>query len=330
LTAESFTLLKNGGRTMFNALPPRHWTRSVVLSLSLAVAIPSTGATQETRATFHLQDATIAHLQQAIKSGRITTVGLVELYLKRIKAYNGTCVNEPQGILGPITTIPHAGQINALSTLNLRPAARKTWGFDERKARSLTDRVDNARDMPDALEVAAAQDRQFKQTGRLVGPLHGVVMSIKDQYDTFDMRTTSGADAQYANDRPPDDATFVKRLRDAGAIILAKSNRRRAQRVRRNILQSVRHRTRAGHVERGLGHVGGGESGDLRDRRGNGRVDPLAGRGQQHCRPGPDAGTGEPRRHDGGRPEHTHRAGLPYRAGRREGSRRHRRLRSQR
>ena len=49
-------------------------------------------------------------------------------------------------------------------------------------------------------------------------------MAIKDQYDTFDMRTTSGADAQYANDRPPDDATFVKRLRDAGAIILAKAN----------------------------------------------------------------------------------------------------------
>src|SRR4029079_17063410 len=71
---------------------------------------------------------------------------------------------------------------------------------------------------------AAAQDREFGQPGRLAGPLHGVVMAIKDQYDTFDMRTTSGADAQYANDRPPDDATFVKRLRDAGAIILAKAN----------------------------------------------------------------------------------------------------------
>jgi amidase len=61
-------------------------------------------------------------------------------------------------------------------------------------------------------------------TRRLVGPLHGIVMAIKDQYDTFDMRTTSGADAQYANDRPPSDATFVTRLREAGAIILAKAN----------------------------------------------------------------------------------------------------------
>ena len=201
--------------------------KSMALSLSLVVAIAANCAAQEStspRAGFHLEDATIADLQQAIVARQITTVGLVELYLKRIKAYNGTCVSEPQGILGPITTIPHAGQLNALSTLNLRPATRKTLGFDDRKARSLTDGADSRTDMPDALEVAAAQDRLFGQTGRLAGPLHGVVMAIKDQYDTFDMRTTSGADAQYANDRPPDDATFVKRLREAGAIILAKAN----------------------------------------------------------------------------------------------------------
>ena len=77
---------------------------------------------------------------------------------------------------------------------------------------------------PDALEVAADLDAKFAATGKLVGPLHGIVFALKDQYDTYDMRSTSGADARYDNDRAPDDATFVARLRAAGAIILAKSN----------------------------------------------------------------------------------------------------------
>ena len=74
----------------------------------------------------------------------------------------------------------------------------------------MTDGADDDPAMPDALEVAAELDATFAATGKLVGPLHGVVIAIKDQYDTFDMRTTSGADAAYANDRPPDDATFVE------------------------------------------------------------------------------------------------------------------------
>jgi len=186
------------------------------------MTIPASAA--QRAAGFHLEEATIGQIQQAIRSHQITTFALVEQYLQRIRAYNGTCVNEPNGILGVISTIPHARQINALSTLNLRPATRAKWGFDRRKARTLTDPKDDSPDMPDALEVAAAQDRAFARTGRLAGPLHGTVMAIKDQYDTFDMRTTSGGDADYANDRPPADATFVKRLRNAGAIILAKAN----------------------------------------------------------------------------------------------------------
>jgi Asp-tRNA(Asn)/Glu-tRNA(Gln) amidotransferase A subunit family amidase len=198
--------------------------KNVGFLVALVAVIATVDAQPQSTAKFHLQEASIADIQRAIVAKKITSTGLVELYLKRIKTYNNTCVSEPMGILGPITTIPHARQVNALSTLNLRPSTRKAWGFDERKTRSMTDMDDNHPNMPDALEVAAAQDRRFKQTGRLVGPLHGVVMAIKDQYDTFDMRTTSGADAQYANDRPPEDATFVKRLRDAGAIILAKAN----------------------------------------------------------------------------------------------------------
>jgi len=204
----------------------RHLVCSLVLLLSLDVSaeLQARQATPRKSSRFEVHEATIQQIQDAIQKKQITTRGVVEAYLRRIRAYNGTCVSEPQGILGPIATIAHAGQINALSTLNLRPSARAAWGFDARKARTLTDAKDDAVSMPDALETASEQDRQFARTGRLTGPLHGVVIAIKDQYDTFDMRTTSGGDVDYANDRPPDDATFVKRLRDAGAIILAKAN----------------------------------------------------------------------------------------------------------
>src|SRR5690349_13244503 len=161
--------------------------RAVTAVFLFAALVTSVSEARAQRApAFNVHEATIADIQRAIQSKRVTTVGVVEQYLRRIKAYNGTCVNQPQGILGPVTTIAHAKQINALSTINLRPAARERWGFDARKARSLTDRTDSAADMPDALETAAAQDREFARTGRLVGPLHGVVMAIKDQYDTKD------------------------------------------------------------------------------------------------------------------------------------------------
>jgi len=203
----------------------RHLT---LLALSLVLTAGLSGMAQAQPTTvqkkFEIVEATIADIHNAIRSKQLTATQLVNMYLARIKAYNGRCVNEPQGILGPVTPIPHAGSINALMTLNLRPVTRKQWGFDDRKARSMTDPVDNDPKMPDALEVAATLDAQFARTGQLAGPLHGIVLSIKDLMDTYDMRTTSGADADYANDRPPRDATLVKRLRDAGAIILGKAN----------------------------------------------------------------------------------------------------------
>ncbi|MEO7411880.1 MAG: amidase family protein, partial [Opitutaceae bacterium] len=193
---------------------------SAVCSLAIVLAV-STGHVASAAAPkkFNVEEATIAQIHEAILARQLTATELVKLYLARIKAYNGPGVEEPEGILGPVKPIKNAKGLNALITLNLRPATRKAMGFDDRKARSMTDTVDHDPKMPDALEVAAELDNQFAATGKLVGPLHGIVFSVKDQYDTADMRTTSGADAFYANDRPPLDSTFVTRLRAAGAII---------------------------------------------------------------------------------------------------------------
>jgi amidase len=186
-------------------------------------ALIGLATTTPSYAQFDVEETHIDEIQAAFISGELTATELVTAYLKRIKAYNGTGVVEPAGRLGKIETIPHSGKINAIASLNLRPATLAAWGFSERMGRSLTDRVDDAADMPDALETAAMLDKYLASTGELIGPLHGVVFAIKDQFDTFDLRTTQAAMVPYANDRPPVDAVFVKRLRDAGAIILAKS-----------------------------------------------------------------------------------------------------------
>ena len=75
---------------------------------------------------------------------------------------------------------------------------------------------------PRARERAAALDAE-RSAGTVRGPLHGIPVVVKDNYDTADMPTTASSIA-LATSVPPDDATQVRRLRDAGAIILGKTN----------------------------------------------------------------------------------------------------------
>jgi Asp-tRNA(Asn)/Glu-tRNA(Gln) amidotransferase A subunit family amidase len=183
-------------------------------AIAIAGSIASAGAQ---RSPFRIEEATIADVHRAMMARQLTATALVSEYLKRVAAYNGACVkgavDPATGFqLGDIEPVEHAGKVNALITLNLRGK------------RSKTDSADNDPNMPDALETAKALDAEFARTGRLKGPLHGIPFAIKDQFDTFDMRSTSGAAANYANDRPPRDAEVVARLRQAGAIILAKAN----------------------------------------------------------------------------------------------------------
>ena len=75
---------------------------------------------------------------------------------------------------------------------------------------------------PKAREEAAALDRERAARGPR-GPLHGIPLVIKDNIDLAGMPTTAGSIA-FATLYPPDDAFQVKKLRAAGAIILAKTN----------------------------------------------------------------------------------------------------------
>jgi len=73
-----------------------------------------------------------------------------------------------------------------------------------------------------ALREAAALDVERK-AGKVRGPLHGIPVILKDNYDTGDMPTSAGSLA-LANSQPARDAFVVAQLRNAGAIILAKAN----------------------------------------------------------------------------------------------------------
>jgi len=74
---------------------------------------------------------------------------------------------------------------------------------------------------PKALEEADALDRERAQ-GKIRGPLHGIPVALKDNIHTTNMPTTGGALA-FDGLVPPYEATLTKNLRDAGAIIIAKT-----------------------------------------------------------------------------------------------------------
>lgn len=76
---------------------------------------------------------------------------------------------------------------------------------------------------PAALAIAEDLDRRFAQSGP-VGPLHGLPVVLKANIDTGDDMATSAGSLALAEHRAADDAFLVRRLRDAGAVIIAKAN----------------------------------------------------------------------------------------------------------
>jgi len=132
---------------------------------------------------------------------------------------------------GMIVGKANAGQVNALTTLNIRGERSVTCRGDFDRHPSLGPLPPGAPPMcemfrryPDALERAAELDATYGRHPDLEGmPMYAVVFSFKDPFDTKDMRTTAGGDARYDIDVPARDHVLVEQLRSKGAIIFAKA-----------------------------------------------------------------------------------------------------------
>src|SRR5215467_15398345 len=111
-----------------------------------------------------------------------------------LSARTVTCVQVIQSYLNRIEAYDHRGAaLNAIITIN-----------------------------PKALETAAEMDRLAAADKFRSGPLHCIPVILKDNYDTADLPTTGGS-VTLAESVPPRDAFVVKKLREAGALVLAKS-----------------------------------------------------------------------------------------------------------
>ena len=148
-------------------------SRALVL-LILILGCPSTGTTQPR--SFDLLTASVEDIQAAVDASALTYERLVEMYLRRIEAYDKN---------GP--------KLNAVLTMN-----------------------------PRGLEIARELDRERIGKGRR-SPLHGIPIAVKDTVDVKDV-ASAGGNLALAGTFPEHDATVVKKLKDAGAIILFKAN----------------------------------------------------------------------------------------------------------
>ena len=140
---------------------------------------------------------------------------------------------------------------------------------------------------PDALAIAEELDAERK-AGKVRGPLHGIPVLIKDNIATADRMMTTAGSLALLGAIPATDAFVAKRLRDAGAVILGKTNLCEWANFRSTHSSSgwsgrggqcrnpVRARPQPVRLELGLGGCGGGEPLRARGRHRDGRLDRVA------------------------------------------------------
>jgi Asp-tRNA(Asn)/Glu-tRNA(Gln) amidotransferase A subunit family amidase len=274
-------------------MPTRTYHRAATASafaVALAMGTWWSQAAHTQSREFHVEEATIAELHTAIQNGQTSCRAVVQAYLDRAKAYNGTCtslVTKNAGSIAPATGpvrsgapvtyptttvaasailpdldqytgppiefgrmestisdpsvqeqfgmrvgIPDAGQLNALTTLNMRGERSVTCKAEcdlppsaGPLPASCPSVCEDFRKQPDALERATELDAQYGRKPDLNKmPMYCVPFAWKTWYDAKDMRATGGNDVNYAMDVPKEDSPDVADLRGKGAISFAVAN----------------------------------------------------------------------------------------------------------
>ncbi len=76
---------------------------------------------------------------------------------------------------------------------------------------------------PEAIQIAEAMDRE-RAEGKVRGPMHGIPVMVKDNLDTADQMMTTAGSLALVGSKPKQDSAVVRHLRDAGAILIGKTN----------------------------------------------------------------------------------------------------------
>jgi Asp-tRNA(Asn)/Glu-tRNA(Gln) amidotransferase A subunit family amidase len=150
--------------------------RSSRASLCCVVTALAASAVSAQDRRFDLLTAGVAEIQAAVDAGALTYEKLVELYLRRIEAFDKN---------GP--------KLNAVIEIH-----------------------------PKAKEIARELDFERRTKGRR-SPLHGIPIAVKDTVDVKDI-ASAGGNLALRGTFPEHDATVVRKLREAGAIIFFKAN----------------------------------------------------------------------------------------------------------
>ncbi|HYK20224.1 MAG TPA: amidase [Pyrinomonadaceae bacterium] len=133
-----------------------------------------------------------------------------------------------------VSEAPPAFELDELSLADLQQALQSGKYTSKQLVEKYSDRINDVDKKgpalnsviemnPDAESIAAALDRERKERGAR-GPLHGIPVLIKDNIDTHDRMMTTAGSLALVGSKPAQDAFVARKLRDAGAVILGKTN----------------------------------------------------------------------------------------------------------